>query len=639
MSMFKKIIDALKFNRILFWRRLALMLVDAAVIAVCMTGSLWIRMDFDFSKIGTSFWNSVCDYMLINIVCTIIIYWIFKLYTSLWRFASVEELKYIVSAVAASTLCQAIGMKLFGMHVPRSYPFMYFFLLLACLIITRFSYRFLRIAAHNLNKRNMEPIRTLVVGAGAAGFMLVREMKNSKHLNRKVPCIVDDDKEKIGTYLQGIPVLGGKEHIPEYVKKYNIEEIVIAIPTITLDKQRELLDICKDLGCKILILPGIYQLVNEEVSVSTLREVQIEDLLGREPVNLEMEELMHFVSGKCVLVTGGGGSIGSELCRQIALHNPKILIIFDIYENNAYEIQNELMDAYPDLDLRVLIGSVRNSRRVNSIFESFHPDLVFHAAAHKHVPLMEHSPNESIKNNVLGTYNVASAADKYGSAKMVLISTDKAVRPTNIMGASKRLCELIIQSFSQHSKTVFSAVRFGNVLGSNGSVIPLFRRQIEKGGPVTVTHPDIIRYFMTIPEAVSLVLQCGALAGGGEIFILDMGEPVKILDLAENMIRLSGRDIEIKFTGLRPGEKLFEELLMDEEGLKKTSKDKIFVIHSQPVDSALIKEKILAMVDEAYNECEDICHVVQELVPEYVIKDDVIKREVAVSEVEENHWK
>lgn len=623
-------------NTTLLWRRAALMLLDAVVIAVAMIGALWIRMDLRFSLIDPLFLEAVHDYLWINVISTVILYWIFKLYTSLWRFASTEELKYIFCSSAGSTVLQYIGMTLMGYYMPRSYPFMYFCLLTALLVATRFSYRFVRIAMRNLNKRGLTPVRTLVVGAGAAGFMIVREMKNSKHLNRKIPCIIDDDPDKKGTYLQGIPVLGGKENIPEYVKKFSIEEIVIAIPTLTLEKQKELLEICKDCGCKILILPGIYQLVNEEVSVSMLREVQIEDLLGRETVKLEMEEIMDYVSGKVVLVTGGGGSIGSEICRQIALHNPKTLIIFDIYENNAYDIQNELKRAYPEMDLQVLIGSVRNSRRVDAVFEKFHPDLVYHAAAHKHVPLMEDSPNEAIKNNVLGTYNVANAADKFGTKKMVLISTDKAVRPTNIMGASKRLCELIVQGFSQTSKTEYAAVRFGNVLGSNGSVIPLFRKQIQEGGPVTVTHPEIIRYFMTIPEAVNLVLQCGALAKGGEIFILDMGEPVKILDLAENMIRLSGykpgSDIEIKFTGLRPGEKLYEELLIDEEGLTKTSNNRIFVTHPQKVDINVLKEKMSAIVDMAYDERDEIRYVVQELVPEYVVKKQDAVAEAAATE-------
>lgn len=626
-------------NKEMLWRAGGLMLLDMFIVLLSMVGALWVRMDLSFAAIDPVFMESVYDYLAINIICTIIINWCLKLYTSLWRFASTEELKYIISAAVISTLAQFVGMRILKMHVPRSYPFIYLLLVVIFLIVSRFSYRFIRIAFRNSRKdRVTAPVNTMVIGAGAAGFMIVREMKNSKHLNRKVPCIVDDANGKIGTYLQGVPVLGPKENIPEYAVRYDIEEIVIAIPTLAPQKQKELLEICQKTVCKILILPGIYQLVNEEVSVSMLRQVQIEDLLGRDPVKLEMEEIMDYVQDKVVLVTGGGGSIGSELCRQIALHNPKTLIIFDIYENNAYDIQLELRAKHPNLDLQVLIGSVRNSRRVNAIFEQFHPDLVFHAAAHKHVPLMEDSPNEAIKNNVMGTYNVAFASDRYCAKKMVLISTDKAVRPTNIMGASKRLCELIVQSFAKNSSTEYAAVRFGNVLGSNGSVIPLFRKQIEAGGPVTVTHPDIIRYFMTIPEAVNLVLQCGAMASGGEIFILDMGEPVKILDLAKNMIRLSGYepdiDIHIEFTGLRPGEKLYEELLIDEEGLTKTAKDKIFVAAPDEVDSTFVLEQVQKMGEEAYEESTEIRRMVQRMVPEYKVKKVDVAAEAAATEME-----
>lgn len=634
--------DFREFNSALFWRRFGLVFLDALLIFLSMIGALWIRLDFQFGNIAPEFYETIGHYGLINVACTIVIFGLFKLYTSLWRFASVEELKYVVLASVCSTIMQFFGMKLLGLSIPRSYPFLYLILLLVLLIISRFSYRFLRIAMHNLDKQQsaMEPIRTMVIGAGSAGYMIVREMKNSKHLNRKVPCIIDDDPAKIGTHLQGIPVVGNKEMIPECVKKYEIKEIVVAIPTLKPDKQKKLLEICKETGCKILLLPGIYQLVNEDVSVSMLREVEIEDLLGREQITLEMDEIMDYVQDKTVLVTGGGGSIGSEICRQIALHNPKTLIIFDIYENNAYDIQNELKKKHPTMDLKVLIGSVRNRGRVNWIFEQFHPDLVYHAAAHKHVPLMEESPNEAIKNNVFGTYVVAYAANKYGAKKMVLISTDKAVRPTNIMGASKRLCELIVQSFAQDSKTEYAAVRFGNVLGSNGSVIPLFRKQIKEGGPVTVTHPDIIRYFMTIPEAVNLVLQCGALARGGEMFILDMGEPVKILDLARNMIRLSGyepeRDIKIEITGLRPGEKLYEELLINEENIHKTSNNRIYVQMQPDVDSRLIQRKMECMVAQAYDESLDIRLLVKELVPEYVIwsEQHQVLDQVAVTKVQ-----
>ena len=612
-------------NKEMVLRGGALMFLDALIIIISMAGALWIRFDFHFGDISQEFIETVHDYLPVNIIVTILIYLIFKLYTSLWRFAGAEEMKNVILAGILSTAVQTIGMKAGGFAIPRSYPFLYLLLLVCLTVISRFSYRFLRLFYHNVqNMRKKKVMHTMIVGAGAAGYMIAREMKRSKHLNKKVCCIIDDSASKIGTYLQGIPIVGGKEKIPYFAEKYEIEEIVIAIPSLTHAAQQELLDICQQTTCKILILPGVYQLINEEVSVSMLREVQIEDLLGREPVNLEMEEIMDYVQDKVILVTGGGGSIGSEICRQLAMHHPKKLIIFDIYENNAYEIQNELKKKYPELDLEVLIGSVRNQKRVDTIFETCHPDLVYHAAAHKHVPLMEDSPNESIKNNVMGTWNVAHAADHYGAKKMVLISTDKAVRPTNIMGASKRLCELVIQSFAQDSKTEYAAVRFGNVLGSNGSVIPLFKKQIAEGGPVTVTHPDIIRYFMTIPEAVNLVLQCGALARKGEIFILDMGEPVKILDLAKKMIRLSGyipdEDIKIEFTGLRPGEKLYEELLIDEENLKETTNKRIFVIQQTKVDSEKLKQDIHLLIEHAFEEAEDIREQVQRLVPEYVIK-------------------
>ena len=612
-------------NKEMVLRGGALMCLDALIIIISMAGALWIRFDFHFGDISQEFIETVHDYLPVNIIVTILIYLIFKLYTSLWRFAGAEEMKNVILAGILSTAVQTIGMKAGGFAIPRSYPFLYLLLLVCLTVISRFSYRFLRLFYHHVqNMRKKKVMRTMIVGAGAAGYMIAREMKRSKHLNKKVCCIIDDSTSKIGTYLQGIPIVGGKEKIPYFAEKYEIEEIVIAIPSLTHAAQQELLDICQQTTCKILILPGVYQLINEEVSVSMLREVQIEDLLGREPVNLEMEEIMDYVQDKVILVTGGGGSIGSEICRQLAMHHPKKLIIFDIYENNAYEIQNELKKKYPELDLEVLIGSVRNQKRVDTIFETCHPDLVYHAAAHKHVPLMEDSPNESIKNNVMGTWNVAHAADHYGAKKMVLISTDKAVRPTNIMGASKRLCELVIQSFAQDSKTEYAAVRFGNVLGSNGSVIPLFKKQIAEGGPVTVTHPDIIRYFMTIPEAVNLVLQCGALARKGEIFILDMGEPVKILDLAKKMIRLSGyipdEDIKIEFTGLRPGEKLYEELLIDEENLKETTNKRIFVIQQTKVDSEKLKQDIHLLIEHAFEEAEDIREQVQRLVPEYVIK-------------------
>ena len=600
----------------------ALFLLDIILTAACMVGALWLRFDFSLQNIEAVFWNSVTSYMWINIVCTVLVNAFCHLYSSLWRFAGLEELKNAVAAIILSSFMQFCGMRLLGYAVPRSYIFIYILLLSVCVVVPRFSYRFLRIAYKNHEVIwQTKPVVTMVIGAGAAGYMLVREMKNSKHLNRKVPCIIDDDQQKIGTYLHGIPIVGGKESIPNMAKKYSVEEIIIAIPTLKEENRRELLDICQNTACKIKMLPGIYQMVNQEVDISMLKDVSIEDLLGREPVELQMEKIGNYIGGKVILVTGGGGSIGSEICRQIALHDPKLLIIVDIYENNAYAIQLELQKKHPDLKLETLIASVRDQKRIEDIFETYRPDIVYHAAAHKHVPLMEDSPDEAIKNNVLGTYNVAGAADKFHAQKMVLISTDKAVRPTNVMGASKRICEMVIQTFSQISRTEYAAVRFGNVLGSNGSVIPLFRRQIKEGGPVTVTHPDIIRYFMTIPEAVNLVLQCGAYAKGGEIFILDMGEPVRILDMAKKMIRLSGHvpgeDIKIEFTGLRPGEKLYEELLIDDKNLVKTENDRIFVAQMGKVDAQETGAKIRELIKHAYEEARDIREEIKGLVPEY----------------------
>lgn len=609
-------------NKEVIIRGTGLLLVDACLIALCMIGALWIRFDFDYKKIEPLFLHSIEKYMWINIVCTVIINYIFKLYASLWRFASVEELKNVVCAVLISSFLQLCGMSIFKYKTPRSYIFIYTLLLAVFMIAPRFSYRFLRISYRKKTaEKERKPIITMVVGAGAAGYVLVREMKNSKHLSRKIPCIIDDDPQKQGTYLQGIPIVGKKEDIEKMAKKYNIEEIIIAIPTISQEERKKLLDICQRTACKIKMLPGIYQMVNDEIDMSMLQEVKIEDLLGRDSIDLRMDEIQEYIEGKVILVTGGGGSIGSEICRQVALHNPKQLIIVDNYENNAYAIQLELKKKYPDLNLVTLIATVRERGRVEEIFKQYHPDIVYHAAAHKHVPLMEDSPNEAVKNNVLGTYNVAAAADKYHARKMVLISTDKAVRPTNVMGASKRICELIVEMFSQKSQTEYAAVRFGNVLGSNGSVIPVFQKQIEAGGPVTVTHPEIIRYFMTIQEAVNLVLQCGAYASGGEIFILDMGEPVKILDMARKMIRLSGyvpdQDIKIVFTGLRPGEKLYEELLIDEKNLVGTKNDRIFIAQMDKTDLESMSARIKKMIEHAYEETKDIQADIKEIVPEY----------------------
>ena len=465
----------------------------------------------------------------------------------------------------------------------------------------------------------------MVVGAGEAGAMIIKEFQNSRYLDQKVCCVIDDNEAKQGKYLRGVKIMGGRDDIRYLAHELQIDEIIVALPSASQSQVKEILQICQETGCELKVLPGLYQMINGEISVSKLRKVEIEDLLGREPIKLQVDSVMGYVAGKVILVTGGGGSIGSELCRQIVAHKPKRLIIVDIYENNAYDIQQELKRKSPELDLVVLIASVRNTHRMNSIFETYQPDIVYHAAAHKHVPLMEDSPNEAIKNNVFGTYKTAKAADKYGVKRFVLISTDKAVNPTNIMGASKRICEMIIQMMNNHSKTDFVAVRFGNVLGSNGSVIPLFKKQIEQGGPVTVTHPEIIRYFMTIPEAVSLVLQAGALAKGGEIFVLDMGEPVKILDLAKNLIRLSGykpfEDIPIEFTGLRPGEKLYEELLMSEEGLRETENELIHIGKPIEFDEEKFRRELEELRKIADQDSEAIRQKVQEIVPTYVIKE------------------
>ena len=549
-------------------RLIALFIVDMLTVVLDSYLAIILRFKLDNIWVPEEYMSSVEHYMIINVITTVIIFLLLNLYNRVWSYASLYEMLLIVCAAMLSTAFQAFGFSLLYLPIPRSYYFFYFILLSITTLITRFSYRILHTMQNGIKKSAKHSRNTIVIGAGEAGNMIIKELKSSKYLNQKVVCVIDDNPSKKGKYIHGIRIIGGRDMIQEAAKKYDAEEIILAIPSAGNKATRDILRICNLTDCKLKILPGMYQLINDEVGVSNLREVSIEDLLGRDAINIDMESVGQYVSNKRVLVTGGGGSIGSELCRQIAAHNPKLLIIFDIYENNAYEIQQELIRKYPNLKLEVLIGSVRNTSRIESVMEYYRPDVVFHAAAHKHVPLMEDSPNEAIKNNVFGTYKTARAADKYGVKKFVLISTDKAVNPTNIMGASKRMCEMIVQTFSKYSRTEYVIVRFGNVLGSNGSVIPLFKKQMEAGGPVTVTHPDIIRYFMTIPEAVSLVLQAGAYAHGGEIFVLDMGEPVKIADLAKNLIRLSGYtlgvNMEIKYTGLRPGEKLYEELLTKE---------------------------------------------------------------------------
>lgn len=606
--------------------RLALLII-ADIFLISLSGfmSLYIRYDFRFSNMDMQYVNYEIRYLPVNLIISLILFVLFKLYRSVWRFASSAEFLNVVKACTASIVIQIIGMGILKMRMPVSYYLMKYVILIAGVGSVRFMYRILRMfQERRLSDRRDSRKNIMIIGGGEAGAMIIKEFQNSRYLNQHVSCVIDDNPAKQGKYLRGIEIMGGRDDICRLAAELKIDEIIVALPSVPQSEVRKILNICKETDCELKVLPGLYQMINGEVSVSKLRKVEIEDLLGREVIQVKIDEVVKYVSGKTVLVTGGGGSIGSELCRQVAAHEPKQLIIFDIYENNAYDIQQELKNSYPDLNLVVLIGSVRNSHRINSVFEKYRPDIVYHAAAHKHVPLMEDSPNEAIKNNVFGTYKTALAADRYGTKRFVLISTDKAVNPTNIMGASKRICEMIIQMMNQHSETDFVAVRFGNVLGSNGSVIPLFKKQIEKGGPVTVTHPDIIRYFMTIPEAVSLVLQAGALAKGGEIFVLDMGEPVKILDLALNLIRLSGykpyEDIDIEFTGLRPGEKLYEELLMNEEGLKETPNKLIHIGMPIKFDEEKFCRQLKMLKEAADEDSDAVKQMVQEIVPTYTIK-------------------
>ena len=613
-----------KYNpRVPLQRIAALVIMDMMSILLVSFAALYIRYDFSFQDIDPMFFKHCENLLLPNIIGTLLFFVIWKLYRSVWRYASANELVNIVGATACASIAQFIYCKFTDNRMPRSYSVLYFFLLTLAISCIRFGYRILRI----INNKRLNLVgrdhcaNVMIIGAGAGGDMILKEIENSRYLSMRAKCIIDDQPGCHGKLMRGVPIVGGRESILDAVGQYSIDEIIFAIPSASVQTRKEILDICKESGCKLRTIPGTYQLINGDVSVSNLKEVDIEDLLGREPIRINTEEVLDHVSGKVILVTGGGGSIGSELCRQIAAHHPKQLIILDIYENNAYDIQQELLRKYPELNLAVLIASVRNEERINSIFETYRPNIVYHAAAHKHVPLMEDSPHEAIKNNVFGTYKVAQAADRYGTDKFVLISTDKAVNPTNIMGASKRLCEMLIQTMNCSSRTNYVAVRFGNVLGSNGSVIPLFKKQIAEGGPVTVTHPDIIRYFMTIPEAVSLVLQAGAYAKGGESFVLDMGEPVKILDLATNLIKLSGyrvgEDIEIKFTGLRPGEKMYEELLMNEEGLKETANKMIFIGKPIEFDEEQFREQLKELEQAAVDETSDIRAEVEKIVPTY----------------------
>lgn len=604
-------------------RGLMFLIWDICVIQISSVLALLVRFDFMVGNIPEEYLQNVLSYSLPGTVLTILIFTFCRLYSTMWGSASIREAVMIVVACLVSFFGQVAGMVLLEYHMPRSYYVLWLLFMTISMGAGRFSYRILCIMMNRLANKQSRGTkkRVMIVGAGQGGTLLIKELKNSNKSTAEPVCVIDDDVNKTGRFVNGVPVKGTRKDIVGLAEKLEIDEIYIAMPSAMPCEIRDILETCQQTKCKMKILPGLYQLANGDVSVAKLRKVKIEDLLGREPVQVDLDEIMGYIKDKTVLVTGGGGSIGSELCRQLADHGVGRLIIFDMYENNAYDIQQELKRSHPELNLEVLIGSVRNTNRLDYLFRTYRPDVVYHAAAHKHVPLMEDSPNEAIKNNVIGTYKTAKAAIRYGVKRFILISTDKAVNPTNIMGASKRLCEMVIQMCNRKGDTDFAAVRFGNVLGSNGSVIPLFKKQIEEGGPVTVTHKDIIRYFMTIPEAVSLVLQAGAYAKGGEIFVLNMGKPVKILDMAEKLIRLSGyepyEDIKIEFTGLRPGEKLYEELLMDEEGLGATKNDRIFIGKPIEMDYVEFEEGLWELDEAVWRETGDIRSMVKRLVPGY----------------------
>ena len=616
-------------SRAVLGKVLLIMAGDVVATMLSFFLGLWFRYDFSFQEIRTEHLQGFLSAIGPWCVITIVVFLCFRLYSSIWAFVSTSEVFRIAGAYLVLAVIGTLVFRFDGFLMPRSSMVMGYLLSFAMTVLIRFSYRLWRTAqrqlSHMAHANGLKNV--MLIGAGDAGRALAMEFLSSDYVKDHLSCVIDDNPVKLNKRLCGVPIVGNRYDIPAMAKQYKISKIIFAIPSCPAKTRKEILDICTTTGCEVQMLPGIYQMVNGEVSVSKLRQVDPQDLLGREPIQVNLEEIFGYIHGKTVLVTGGGGSIGSELCRQIAGAKPEMLIIFDIYENNAYDIQQELRRNFPELNLEVLIGSVRNTSRMDWVVGHYRPDLIFHAAAHKHVPLMEDSPNEAIKNNVFGTYKVASAAAKYGVRRFVLISTDKAVNPTNIMGASKRLCEMVIQMMDRRSKTEFVAVRFGNVLGSNGSVIPLFKKQIAAGGPVTVTHPDIIRYFMTIPEAVSLVLQAGYYAKGGEIFILDMGEPVKIDTMARNMIRLSGYepdvDIKVVYTGLRPGEKLYEELLMKEEGLQETANRLIHI--GKPIE--MDDEKFAAQLDclkaACQAETENMKDIVAEIVPTYRKKLEV----------------
>jgi len=588
--------------------------------------ALLLRFDFVFSNIPREYLDGYLWSMPFWISATVVVFYGLRLYHSIWRLASMPEVQMSITAYIILIPVYGLGILFMNLRMPKSYYFIGYMICFCMTTGLRFSYRMLRYYAGSREGYEEGQDRIMVIGGGAAGQTLIQELVNSRRFHTKVCCVIDDNPNKLGRLLEGIPIVGNRHDILPMVKKYKINHIIYAIPATTGKNQKDILNICKESGCRLQTVPGVYQLVNGEVSVSRLRDVDITDLLGRAQVKVNNDEILAALRGRRVMVTGGGGSIGSELCRQIAGAQPSQLIIFDIYENNAYEIQQELLRKYKDLNLVVLIGSVRNTGRIRQVMDQYRPEVVYHAAAHKHVPLMEDSPNEAIKNNVLGTYKTAVAAASAGVKKFVLISSDKAVNPANIMGASKRLCEMVVQMMNRKTDTDFALVRFGNVLGSNGSVIPLFKKQIAEGGPVTVTDKNIIRYFMTIPEAVSLVLQASYYAEGGEIFVLDMGEPVKIDDMARNLIRLSGYtpdvDIPIVYTGLRPGEKLYEELLMDEEGLKSTENEMIHIGRPIEMDDEWFAERLRELDTASRQDSAEIKKIVARIVPGYTYKPE-----------------
>lgn len=605
----------------LFVRRTFLIITDIIIINMAVFMSLIMRFDISIAQIPEQYKEAFFRCALPYTLIVLVIFWAFKLYHSLWQYASIAEVYKIIEACIVSELVH-VGLSFFmEWNLPRACYVLSLVFLIVAMCGSRFMYRMIRTALESY-RNVLNQTKIMIIGAGNATDVILREIESSRYLeNSKVIGIIDDDPKKIGRFIRGVKIVGDRNYIREFARYRDIDEIIFAIPSASNKEKREILSICKETHCRLKIIPGVYEMVGNSFNIKNIRDVNVEDLLGRDPVNVDLDKIMGYVKGKTVMVTGGGGSIGSELCRQLVRHNPKMLIIFDIYENSAYDIEQELKISNPEATIVTLIGSVRNLTRLEAIFDKYRPDIVYHAAAHKHVPLMENSPNEAVKNNVVGTWNVVRMADKYNVGRFVMISTDKAVNPTNIMGATKRICEMIIQMYNEHSKTEFVAVRFGNVLGSNGSVIPLFKKQIESGGPVTVTDPNIIRYFMTIPEAVSLVLEAGAYAKGGEIFILDMGEPVKIDDLAKNLIRLSGYtlgvDMDIKYTGLRPGEKLYEELLMAEEGLQDTQNKLIHIGKPIEFDKDNFIEKLRELETMAYNESADIRDYVKRIVKTY----------------------